>query len=492
MKSPSFRRASIGVFASAALILAGTAASAVGGGTTVGTGEHRYVAKIQSPSGACTGSLVAPLWVVTAKNCVPHNADGTPVAPVTLTIGRGDLTGTAGRVQQATLVVPRADRDLALVKLSIPVVDVPVLPIATTAPATGATVRVIGYGRTADTWAPDKAAIAPFTVGALSTATFAVTSPSAQDTCKGDAGGPALAGEQLAGITSTSWQHGCLSVTETRHGGTQVRVDDIAPWIKETVVAPFGAFVGKGDKCVDNPNAYIANGNKTQYFGCNGTDGQSWSVRADQQIQMKQRCLDVDGGSDANGTKIQIMGCNGTAAQTFKPGPDGDGSIRVLGKCLDVRDGTNANGSKIQLFDCNGSAAQRFTKYEDGSLRVFDRCVDLPGAMVNDGLQLQIFDCNGTAAQRFPSVLRVSGAPVLTEARCLSASGGGTADGTGIEIFDCLGGPGRQWVPKDDGTIVHPASGKCLELRDGMIADGTLLQLFSCNGTEAQKWKIAV
>jgi hypothetical protein len=219
MKSPSYRRASIGVLASAALVLAGTAASAVGGGTTVGNDTHRYVAKIRGPAGACTGSLVAPLWVVTAKNCVPHTATGAPTGPITLTVGRGDLTGTAGRVQQAPKVVARADRDLALVKLAIPVADLPVLPIATTAPAADATVQVIGYGRTAGTWVPDKATIAPFTVGALGSATFAVTSPNGQDTCKGDAGGPTLAGDRLVGITSTSWQHGCLAVTETRQGG---------------------------------------------------------------------------------------------------------------------------------------------------------------------------------------------------------------------------------------------------------------------------------
>src|SRR5688572_21294249 len=78
------------------------------------------------------------------------------------------------------------------------------------------------------------------------------------------------------------------------------------------VETPYGEIVGKGDKCVDNPNGYIANGNKTQYLGCNGTDGQRWSFRADGTIQMRQRCLDVAGGSSENGTKIQIMDCNGT------------------------------------------------------------------------------------------------------------------------------------------------------------------------------------
>ncbi|MET9633040.1 ricin-type beta-trefoil lectin domain protein [Lentzea sp. NPDC006480] len=476
------------MFASAALILAGTAASAVGGGTTVGNDVHRYVTKIQTATGACTGSLVAPLWVVTTKNCVPHNADGTPTSAITLTVGRGDLTGTAGRVQQATKVVPRADRDLALVKLSIPVVDVPVLPIATTAPAAGATVQVIGYGRTEDKWVPDKASIAPFTVGALGSASFAITSPSGKDTCKGDAGGPALAGGQLAGITSTSWQHGCLTVTESRQGGTQVRVDDIASWIHQTIdVVPSGPIGGKDDKCVDNANGRIANGNPVQYYGCNGRDTQWWQLRADQTIQLQQKCLDVDSGSTANGTKIQIYSCHTHPAQEFTFGPDE--SIRAVGKCLDVKNGVNANGSEVQLYDCNGSAAQRWTRNpSDNSLRVFGRCLDIPGAMANDLIGLNIYDCNGSAAQRWD----IGGGKIRTFARCMGAAGDRTADGTEIELFDCLGSTGQRWVPADDGSIVNPASGRCLDLREGSTADSTRLQLFACNGRPHQKWKLTV
>jgi hypothetical protein len=488
MKSPSYRRASIGVFASAALILAGTAASAVGGGTTVGNDVHRYVAKIQSATGACTGSLVAPLWVVTAKKCVPHNADGTPAGPVTLTVGRGDLTGTAGRVQQATRIVPRDDRDLALVKLSIPVVDLPVLPIATAAPATGATVQVIGYGRTEARWVPDKAGIAPFTVGALGSAAFAVTSPSGRDTCKGDAGGPALAGDQLAGITSTSWQHGCLAVTESRQGGTQVRVDDIAPWIHQTIdVLPSGPVTGKDDKCVDNSTGRILTGNPVVYFGCNGRDTQGWQMRADQQVQLRQKCVDVDAGSNANGTKIQMYSCHAHPAQELTFGPDE--SIRALGKCLDVKGGVNANGTEVQLYDCNGSAAQRWTlNAADNSLRALGRCLDIPGGMANDLIGLTIFDCNSSAAQRWD----VGGGKIRTTPRCMGAAGDGTADGTDVELADCAGSGGRRWVPADDGSIVNPASGLCLDLREGSTADGARLQLFTCNGRAHQKWKLTV
>ncbi|MET9633041.1 ricin-type beta-trefoil lectin domain protein [Lentzea sp. NPDC006480] len=476
----------MGVFASAALIFAGTAASAVGGGTTVGNDVHRYVAKIQSPAGACTGSLVAPLWVVTAKNCVPHNADGTPTSAITLTVGRGDLTGTVGRVQQATRIVPRGDRDLALVKLSIPVLDLPVLPIATTVPATGATVQVIGYGRTEDRWVPDKASIAPFTVGALGSASFAITSPSGKDTCKGDAGGPSLAGGQLAGITSTSWQHGCLTVTESRQGGTQVRVDDIASWIHQTIdVEPAGTITGPADKCVETPNARLLNGNPVQYHSCNTTGMQNWVVKASGMIELQAKCVEAADGGTANGTRIVLNACTDAAKQTWAAGPNN--SYTVLGKCLDVTNGVNANGTPIQLHDCNGSPAQQWTSVA-GTLQAFGRCLDLPGAYAANGNQLQLHDCNGTAAQQW----RPANGKITTAARCMGAAGDRVVNETLIEIFDCGGTPGQIWRPRDDGSILNPASGRCLDLRFADTSEFAPLQLHDCNGSIAQKWKIAV
>ncbi|MET9229638.1 ricin-type beta-trefoil lectin domain protein [Lentzea sp. NPDC003310] len=486
MRSPSYRRASIGVFASALLVLAGTAASAVGGGTTVGNDAHRYVAKIQGPAGACTGSLVAPLWVLTAKNCVPHDANGVPTGPTTLTVGRGDLTGTAGRVQKATKVVPRADRDVALVKLSIPVIDLPFLPLATTAPASGASVQVIGYGRTTDTWVPDKAGIAPFTVGALGSATFAMTSPTGKDTCKGDAGGPTLLDGKLAGITSTSWQHGCLTVTETRQGGTQARVDDIAPWIRQTIdVVPAGTITGPAGKCVENVYARLLNGNPVQYHSCNVGGTQNWVVATSGMIELQNKCVEVAGGATANGTKIQLATCVDDPRQNWTAGPDG--SFRALGKCLDVTNGVNANGTPMQLHDCNGTAAQRWTG-AFGTLQAFGRCLDLPGAYATEGNQLQLHDCNGTAAQQW----RPADGKITTAARCMGVAGDSTVTGTLIEIFDCGGTPGQRWLPRDDGSILNPPSGKCLDLRYGDTSDFTPLQLHECNGTVAQKWTIAV
>jgi hypothetical protein len=137
-------------------------------------------------------------------------------------------------------LVPRTDRDLVLARLATAVSDLQQpLPVATTAPATGEVLRVAGYGRTSTEWVPDRLATALFAVQTVTatTAGIAGSTSAKADTCKGDAGGPAFregAGRvELLGIHSTSWQHGCLGVTDTRQGSTETRVDDLAGWIKQ-------------------------------------------------------------------------------------------------------------------------------------------------------------------------------------------------------------------------------------------------------------------
>src|SRR5205814_9139296 len=126
----------------------------------------------------------------------------------------------------------RTDRDLALAQLDTLIPDITPISLGTTHPATGAALRVAGYGRTATEWVPDQLRTATFSVASTAATTLAITGDNGIDTCKGDAGGPAFTETggrpQLLGISSTSWQHGCTAVTETRQGSTETRVDDLA------------------------------------------------------------------------------------------------------------------------------------------------------------------------------------------------------------------------------------------------------------------------
>ncbi|MFC9627626.1 trypsin-like serine protease [Streptomyces sp. NPDC056930] len=227
-------------------------------GDTVADNTYTFTAKIDvGGERACTGTLVDAQYVLTASSCFA--ADGQPTFPIpagapaekaTATIGRTDLTGTAGKVVEITELVPRADRDLVMAKLATPVTDIAPVTLATTGPTAGETLKALGYGRTKDTWVPGRLHAGAFTVSQADTTTVAVTRDGGS-ICKGDAGGPALretdGKAELVAVHSTSWQAGCLGSDETRPGAVETRLDDITEWIEQVRGLPREPQVVSGD-----------------------------------------------------------------------------------------------------------------------------------------------------------------------------------------------------------------------------------------------------
>ncbi|WP_244200526.1 S1 family peptidase [Micromonospora arborensis] len=222
--------------------LTSASAYAVGGGAVPADGGYGFVAKVDFGGvQSCSGALIDPGWVVTAKGCFVQGGQavtaGAPTRPTTVTVGRPDLAAAGGHVVAVTRVEPHPDRNLALVELAAPVTDVPV-PKLGTPPVAGEILRVGGYGRTATEWIPDQLRTATFIVDAVAATTLDMVGTSTEATiCKGDAGGPAfreVGGQiELVAINHTSWQHGCLGETETRTGATETRVDDVADWLAQ-------------------------------------------------------------------------------------------------------------------------------------------------------------------------------------------------------------------------------------------------------------------
>jgi len=232
-------------------LLTATPAEALSGGTAVPVGTHPFVARIATPTKACTGALVDPAWILTSATCLTAADSGAPTEAATVTVGDVDLSTGAGFTTKLTKVLRRTDRDVVLAKLENPATGAAPITLGTT-PLAGETLQVAGFGRTATEWVPARPRVAPFTVSGVSGATVSVASTGGTDACKGDAGGPAFrvsgGTAQLVALSSTSWQHGCLDVTETRSGGTETRVDDLGGWIRENTVptpvsCPAGAAV---------------------------------------------------------------------------------------------------------------------------------------------------------------------------------------------------------------------------------------------------------
>ena len=232
------------VAAVAAGLLTAGGAGAVSGGTAVADGADPFAVRIvvDETAAGCSGALIAPDWVITAKRCFGENVvEGPPPRQARVSLGPKVPSPKPGDLLVLPVVaklVPHPDRDVVLVRIArrpgSP--STPPVPVASGAPAVGEPLRVAGFGRTATEWVPDRLHTATYAVQGVTAASVGLAAAGG-DPCKGDAGGPALRERggrtELVAVTSTSWQHGCLAETEARSGATAARVDDLAAWITE-------------------------------------------------------------------------------------------------------------------------------------------------------------------------------------------------------------------------------------------------------------------
>ncbi|SHI17311.1 trypsin-like serine protease [Streptomyces sp. 3214.6] len=233
--------------------------------------SHAYTARLDIGGGAkaCSAALIAPQWLATSASCFADNPAasvkvpaGAPKLKTTATIGRTDLTTTAGAVREVVQLVPRDDRDLVLARLSAPVAGIALPGLATAAPAKDSAVSVTGYGRTKDEWAPLKLHGESFQVDQVNTTDLAVHGASGAAICAGDSGAPVFTSAGLLGVASRSDQGGCFGTdpAQTSTAGVVTRTDDIAAWVRSTTEsAPFADFNGDGveDTAVGDPKATI-------------------------------------------------------------------------------------------------------------------------------------------------------------------------------------------------------------------------------------------
>jgi Trypsin len=156
-------------------------------------------------SALCTGALVAPNVVLTARHCVAHTVEqiqcpatspqvGEQRSPSSLHILVGDDAQLAQEVARGrAIVTPKGwalcDADIAFIVLDRDVVGIDPLPVRRQGVAVGDHVRAVGYGRAGD-GQPAGSKLLRDHVKVLDTSDneFVV----GEATCQGDSGGPAI------------------------------------------------------------------------------------------------------------------------------------------------------------------------------------------------------------------------------------------------------------------------------------------------------------
>jgi len=184
-----------GALASAQSIINGTASDPVPVGVVL----------VQSSGGLCSGTLLSNRWVVSARHCFDASAATAP-SSVSVTLG--------AQVRAAAEVILHESRDVALVRLDLPMV----MNNSITGwdrsffagSLVGRTVRCMGYGRNTYNGGAGAFRVADVLVTGTSGEDFVVSpNGAAQVPWMGDSGGPCMVtmpdGRQMiAGVASTA------------------------------------------------------------------------------------------------------------------------------------------------------------------------------------------------------------------------------------------------------------------------------------------------
>jgi secreted trypsin-like serine protease len=195
-------------------------------------------------SGGCSGSLIAPDWIITAGHCFHDINDvrisGPPTHVVTVTVGKLKDSDTGGHAAQVVDVRQSPVNDIALAKLASAVPDVAPLKLLTTPPTVGQQLRFAGWGALSSTvFVPSdhlkQGQFAVLKVGPTSLEADSVVPRTVENSpCPIDSGAPYF--------TTEDERNGVLVAVESSgppcpQPGREIisRVDVIADWIGQQI-----------------------------------------------------------------------------------------------------------------------------------------------------------------------------------------------------------------------------------------------------------------
>jgi secreted trypsin-like serine protease len=237
-----------------ALVAHAAPANAIANGEEVPIGKYRFSVKLTMTgiptadggrrNSACSGSLIAPDWILTAGHCF-RDANGVrverPVADLTTaTVGRTDLAGTGGHVATVIAVRQSPTNDVALAKIDKRITNIQPLWLSNAAPKVGEVLRLTGYGSiTSQNPTPStRLRTGQLQVTTVNATTIGMTGYAPQrDTtpCPYDSGGPFFA-ERFPGrppvvVAVVSNGPSCPHTLDE----TTARIDVIVPWIWDAI-----------------------------------------------------------------------------------------------------------------------------------------------------------------------------------------------------------------------------------------------------------------
>ncbi len=207
-----------------------TIESPIVGGQVASTADFPTVVALESGPGQwfCTGSLVAPEWVLTAAHCV----EGETAATIKIRLDDNNINDTTGGQEVAVVqVTPHPDyngfdwdNDVALIKLAAPITDRTPTRIHRSMPSPATSMIQVGYGAVDDNdmVAGVLHALTTTSIDCAMTGDASITNQNVvcfdqrdgNGTCYGDSGGPSFVqvGDTLevAAITSGGTVQSCL------------------------------------------------------------------------------------------------------------------------------------------------------------------------------------------------------------------------------------------------------------------------------------------